>query len=56
MLSAIAGNGPNSENNAKFIAAARKAMPELLDEVEKLRKMLDLELPNLRERVEKLVV
>ena len=44
-------HNPNAENDAAFIAAARTALPGLLDEVERLRKiaieMLDAAYNNL---------
>lgn len=34
-------DGPNGRNNAEFIAAARTAVPELLDDVERLRARIE---------------
>lgn len=37
----LTGNGPNSKCNSAFIAAARNALPDCLDEIERLRKERD---------------
>ena len=40
IVPAVTGDGPMSERNAEFIAAARTLVPELVAEVEKLRSQL----------------
>jgi hypothetical protein len=38
LFTAVTGNGPTSEANAKFIVCARTRWPAALDEIERLRK------------------
>ena len=37
VCTAMCGNGPNSENNARFVVIARKAVPDLVQEVRRLK-------------------
>lgn len=42
IVPAVTGDGPTSSRNAEFIAEARQLVPELLDEVAKLRTRIEI--------------